>query len=432
MSVSAVTWPLADQPSQKARVILASQGKRLWTAMCQVKSFDGMFELTCSDSTTIENLRHQGRVSFTVVDSGDQRPVQGNGIAHISAADDGRANIRLEPYRVSNGEETYEVRISGWHKVQDNETLDTSRFSFWYQAFRAVTLPLSALPVLVGSGAAFAQGQINVLLMVLALAGTVLAHFGANAVADYFDFKNGVDLSRALSSHLGALARERVEPEKILLAAFVCFLVTVLIGLILVMLVGWPLLLFGLAGVLGCFFYTGRPFSYKYRGLGELFLGVLLGPVTVMGSYYVQTTSWNWAVFLVSIGLGMLVSSVSLANNLRDLPDDRAAEIRTLPMSLGISGTKKLYYVLSVGPYVFIAAAIALEFSFWPLALVLLSLPQAIRTIRDLLKTSDDEENIRQQSLKTPYPLNSIRLHARFGLLTIAGIAIAGVIHVFV
>jgi 1,4-dihydroxy-2-naphthoate octaprenyltransferase len=159
----------------------------------------------------------------------------------------------------------------------------------------------------VGAATAFVYGRFDWLYLVLALIGTVLAHAGANATADYFDFKKGVDLSRALSSHLGALAREKVEPEMILLAAFACFLITALVGLVLVYLVGWPLLLFGLAGLLGAFFYTGRPVSYKYRAMGELMLGILMGPVIVMGSYFLHTQSWNWTVFLISISLARLV-----------------------------------------------------------------------------------------------------------------------------
>ncbi len=72
-----------------------------------------------------------------------------------------------------------------------------------------------------------------------------------------------------------------------------CFLITAVVGLVLVQVVGWGLLWFGLSGLLGAFFYTGRPISYKYRSLGELMLGILCGPVIVMGAYYVGTRSWD-------------------------------------------------------------------------------------------------------------------------------------------
>jgi 1,4-dihydroxy-2-naphthoate octaprenyltransferase len=219
-----------------------------------------------------------------------------------------------------------------------------------------------------------------------------------------------------------------VEPELILIASFVCFLVTAVAGPVLLQMVGLGLLWFGLAGLLGAFFYTGRPVSYKYRSLGELMLGILCGPVIVMGSYYTQTLGWDWGVFLISVSIGMIISSISLVNNLRDMPDDRAAGIRTLPMSLGVRNTKGIYYLLTWGPYVVAASALLFHREFWPIAGVLLSLPRAARATRALRTAGDDIHDVRRNALKNPYPLNSIRLHARFGELIIVGLAIAGVI----
>ncbi len=354
--------------------------------------------------------------------------MQGSAMARI--VDSGSA-LLLEPYRLFDGTDTFELKLNGWTKVGEAPPTDIRKFAFWYQAFRLVTIPLSALPVLAGGAAAFALGQSNWLLLALALIGAVSAHAGANALADYFDFKNGVDLAKALSSHLGALAEERVEPELILIAAFVCFLVTAIVGVVLVQMVGWGLLWFGLAGLLGAFFYTGRPISYKYRSLGELMLGLLCGPVIVMGTFYVVTLSWDWGVFLLSVSLGMIISSISLVNNLRDMPDDRAAGIRTLPMSIGVRGTKRLYYSLTWGPYAVAAASLAFHPAFWPIVAVLLSLPRAVKAVRSLSSTGDDIDDIRRTALQNPYPLNSIRLHARFGELLVVGLLIAGIIRLF-
>jgi 1,4-dihydroxy-2-naphthoate polyprenyltransferase len=421
-------WPLPYVPANNDRVVLASQGIRLWTAECRVGLFNGNLKLACLDRMTLENLRRQQRVAFTIFISDLVHSIQGSGIVrNTENTNNGNQLIEIEPYRLSLGsEQTYELKLSGWTTVSAGTPPDFSRLSFWYQAFRAVTLPMSVLPVMVGAAAAWFYGQFNWLLLFLALIGTILAHAGANAVADYFDFKKGVDSSRALSSHLGALAREMVEPETILLAAFACFLITALIGLVLVYLVGWPLLLFGIAGIMGAFFYTGRPVSYKYRGMGELTLGILMGPVIVMGSYYLHTQGWNWVVFLISIALAMLVTSVSLANNLRDLPDDKLAGILTLPMILGITGTKYLYYFLTVSPYLLIIGGIAFSHQLWPIVLVFISVPQAVKTIRALTSTGNDVNDIRQKSQLTPYPLYSIRLYTRFTILIIVGSIIAG------
>ena len=425
-----LSWPLAAAPAADMRIILASQGVRLWTAECRIASFNGSFKIVCADAATVENLARQPRIAFTIPANQSGHPIQGSGLARLGepAGSEGRTII-IEPYRVSTGPaETYELQMAGWVPAESAAPPNPARLAFWYQAFRAVTLPMSALPVLVAGACAYVAGRFDWIYLVLSLVGTILAHAGANAAADYFDFKRGVDLPRALSSHVGALARERVEPELVFLAALGCFLGTAIIGLILVYLAGWQVLLFGLAGLLGAFFYTGRPLSYKYRALGELTLGILMGPVIVMGAYFLYTHGWDWSVFLISIALALLVSSVSLANNLRDLPDDREAGIRTLPMTLGVVRTKALYYILSGGPYLLAAGTAVLTHAFWPVLLVVISLPFAVKTIQALYRTRNDLEDIRRNSLKTPFPLNSIRLYTRFASLTVVGLVIAGLV----
>ncbi len=124
----------------------------------------------------------------------------------------------------------------------------------------------------------------------------------------------------------------------------------------------------------------------------------------------------------------MIISSISLANNLRDMPDDRAAGIRTLPMSLGVRGTKNLYYLLTWGSYLVAGASMMVHPDFWPILVIMLSIPWAARAFRELRAASDDISDIRDRSLRSPYPLNSIRLHARFGELAVAGLVIAGII----
>ena len=419
----AASWPLAFMPTPGARIVLASQGPRIWTTDCSLESVGDTFVLSGADTTTLRNLERQHRVAFTIV--GDKGTVRGSGMARPN---DSGSEVLLEPYRLADSENTFELKLNGWTKVAETPAPNIGTLRFWYQAFRMVTIPLSALPVLVGGAAAFAVGEFNVLLLALALIGAVSAHAGANAAADYFDFRNGVDLSKALSSHLGALAQERVEPELILIAAFACFLITAIVGIVLLQVVGWNLLWFGLAGLLGAFFYTGRPISYKYRSLGELMLGILCGPVIVMGAYFVETRGWDWGVFLLSVSLGMIISSISLVNNLRDMPDDRAAGIRTLPMSLGVRGTKLLYYFLSWGPYLIAGVSILFHPNFWPMVVALVSLPKATKAIQALRTTSNDIADIRQKALRNPYPLNSIRLHARFGELLVVGLVIAGVV----
>ena len=427
-------WPDKDiwGPGDRGELVLASQGMRLWTVPCQYRVDGEALVISGVDETTIENLRRQRRVAFSVVNFNRSQTVQGSGLVHLPKGSNGsEMTMRLEPYRLvvgnrrSSSAHSYERRIHGWIPMTEQPTSSEGTFAFWYAVFRAVTLPLSVFSVVLAGAMALVNGRFDAPLFLLCAIGAALAHAGANAVSDYFDLKNGVDLPWALSSHLGALASERTDPDLVRSAALACFVGVALVGVVLVTIVGWPVVLFGLAGLAGGYFYTGGPVNYKYRAMGELWLGLLMGPMTAMGTYYVLSRGWDWSVFFLSFGLGLLISSVSLVNNLRDLPDDRAAMIRTLPMKLGIVGTKNLYYLLIGGSYLAALAAIGFDLRMWPVLAVFGSLPQARRAIAALRSTGNSEQDIRQRARQNPYPLNSIKLHMRFGTLAVVGVGIA-------
>lgn len=54
------------------------------------------------------------------------------------------------------------------------------------------------------------------------------------------------------------------------------------------MTVGWPILLVGLGSVLAGWFYTAKPFALGYSRLGETEVFFFMGPVMVLGSFYVK------------------------------------------------------------------------------------------------------------------------------------------------
>ena len=218
------------------------------------------------------------------------------------------------------------------------------------------------------------------------LLGGVSAHAGINLISDFNDFRKGVDTTDALSTHPGALVYELVRPESILAAAMLMFLVASQAGAFLLVRAGPAVIVFEGVGFLGGYFYTGGFLAYKYRGLGELFIALLMGPLMVLGAYVVQTGRMDALPVLLSLALGSLVASVTLANNLRDVHDDRTAGISTLPMRIGVRSAKRLYYAMLAVPYAIVAGVVVLRLAHWPMLLVLLSLPSAAKAIRKILR----------------------------------------------
>jgi 1,4-dihydroxy-2-naphthoate octaprenyltransferase len=246
-----------------------------------------------------------------------------------------------------------------------------------------------------------------------------------NFLSDYNDYEKGFDTPGALSSHTGVLTRELAAPRVILKAAVVCFCVTVLSGIYLIYASGWPVLIFGAIGVLGGASYTAGPLAVKYRGMGELLTSFLMGPLMVMGAYFVQTERLHIYPLLVSLCLGLLVGSVTLANNIRDMVDDKKNGFVTLPIRIGLISARRIYYCLLAAPYIVAAGLAALQPRFLPVLIVFITMPFAVKCINDIKNGGVNSAEIRRSAVKTPYPLNSIRLYTMFSLAMLAGLGLS-------
>jgi 1,4-dihydroxy-2-naphthoate octaprenyltransferase len=218
-------------------------------------------------------------------------------------------------------------------------------------------------------------------LFVLALAGSVAIHAGTNLVNDYFDHVKGTDTADALGPS-GVIQRGVLSARAVLAAGIGAFATGASIGLVITAMTGWPVLALGLASVLAGYFYTASPFSLAYRGLGEVVVFVFMGPVIVMGAYYVQLESWAWAPFLASLPVGLLVAAILHANNVRDIESDRRNNKWTLAALAGRPLADYEYVGLTLGGYAVVVAVTIAGAAPWPVLMTLLSLPIAVRVAR--------------------------------------------------
>jgi 1,4-dihydroxy-2-naphthoate octaprenyltransferase len=170
--------------------------------------------------------------------------------------------------------------------------------------------------------------------------------------------------------------------------------------------------------VLAGWFYTAGPFAFAYTGLGEIVVFIFMGPVMVLGSYFVLMQRVPAHVLWISAPVGLLVAAILHANNMRDLEGDLAKGKRTLANLLGRRASKVEYYFLVGGSYVLLVALVLFGVAPWYTLLALLTLPSAI----DLLRTAAIYE--------TPQRLNKVlrdtaKLHERFGWAMILGMVAA-------
>jgi 1,4-dihydroxy-2-naphthoate octaprenyltransferase len=209
---------------------------------------------------------------------------------------------------------------------------------------RPATLTASAAPVLVGTGAAWADGRFSLWPAIAALIGASLLQIGANFANDVFDFERGADTHDRLGPQR-ATQQGWISAEQMKRAMWLTFAGALLTGIYLTAVAGWPVMALGLASIAAAYLYTGGPRPYGYLGLGDLAVFVFFGFGAVAGTYYVQAHSVSTLAWLAAIPIGALATAILVVNNLRDIETDARAGKHTLAVRLG-DGTTRSYYLL--------------------------------------------------------------------------------------
>ncbi|WP_139415381.1 1,4-dihydroxy-2-naphthoate polyprenyltransferase [Agromyces laixinhei] len=247
----------------------------------------------------------------------------------------------------------------------------------WLAGARLRTLPLAIAPVALGTGAgvvAIPDGAWHPGRALLALVVALALQIGVNFANDYSDGVRGTDDHRVGPARLTGSGAAK--PRQVLAAALSFFALAAIAGLALTVVTGqWWLLAVGAVAIVAAWFYTGGKRPYGYYGLGELFVFVFFGLVATAGSAFVQALTVNFEAWLGGAGVGLIACAVLMANNLRDVVQDRAAGKRTLAVLVGPVAGRILFSVFMLVPFV-IAAFFAL---FYPPAwLVMFALLAAL------------------------------------------------------
>ncbi len=288
-----------------------------------------------------------------------------------------------------------------------------TRLQAWYSATRPRVFTASYVPMGVAAAVAVQEGVFGIVPFVLALIGTMLLQTGANLVNEYYDYKRGADALKVAGQGM-TIKNQVLSPREVALGAAASIMGGALIGLYLLSQSGPALWWIGIGGVLVAITYTAGPFPLAYNGLGELAAGIFMGPMIVLGAYYVMAPVLRWDLVAVSLPVALMVAAILHANNLRDMDADRAANKRTLALMLGRQGARVEYVILVGGAYVSLAGLVLVGLIPPGALLALLTLPESLRLIR-VFNTETDP------AMLHPAQGQTAKLHGRFGLLMVAG-----------
>ncbi|RZS93909.1 1,4-dihydroxy-2-naphthoate octaprenyltransferase [Aquimarina brevivitae] len=247
-----------------------------------------------------------------------------------------------------------------------------SKFKAWIAAARLRTLPLSVSGIIVGSSlynnpVVYPYLKLEDLvfnlsarvpfykttLFWLAILTTLGLQILSNFANDYGDGVKGTDNEdrvgpmRAIQS--GALT-DRAMKRGIIITA----VLTLVVAIVLIYTAfgkdnfGYSLLFFvlGIASIIAAIKYTVGNSAYGYRGLGDVFVFIFFGLVSVVGCFFLYTKQLSALVFLPAVSIGLLSTAVLNLNNMRDYHSDKKAAKNTLVVKLGLAKAK--IYHLSI------------------------------------------------------------------------------------
>jgi 1,4-dihydroxy-2-naphthoate octaprenyltransferase len=305
-----------------------------------------------------------------------------------------------------------------------------SAVSIWIHAARPRTLPAAVAGVAVGIGAGLASGaplrpDTALGCVVVALLLQVLANF-AN---DLSDFRRGADTPDR-QGPVRVAAAGLVTERQLEIAIALTIVLAGVVGLYLVWVGGAALLALGVLAVIAALAYTGGPFPYGYRALGEVFVFLFFGLVAVAGTAYLQALRLDGLFLVAAVPPGALITAILVVNNLRDIPTDTAAGKRTLAVVLGRRRTQAEYGAL-LGVAYFVPALLFLAFlgGWTPSGRAAPLTPFVVLPLVTLPMTSVLLAKVR--SFEEPRELNVVlagtaRLSLAFGLLFGLGLALSG------
>lgn len=266
--------------------------------------------------------------------------------------------------------------------------------SWWHNA-RPTALMQSLMPALLAVVLALGHGGFSWPLAILAVFGVMMAHLGLNLCDDYFDYYENSAQSRQELKRQGIRARHVKYPyltdgsaslKDLRIAIVVYFLWALVAGVI----IWWHrsnilLYIFLLTLLMGVF-YSAPPLKLSYRGLGELVIGIIFGPLLMTGVYVSACGRFDESILYMSVPVGMLVMNILFTHSYIDQAADAASDKMTFARLLkSDKANLAASFLLNLMPFVIVMVGVFGGQLHWLYLLVLLALPRAIWLFRSLL-----------------------------------------------
>ena len=224
---------------------------------------------------------------------------------------------------------------------------------------------------------------------ILIFLAVVSAQIIANLWNELKDFKSGLDAGQKIGN-AGSLTRGAVTPKLISTMIKVLMIVPIIIGLYLSATITWWYIPAGIICILISFLYSGGPKPISRTPFGEISSGIAMGFAIVLITGYAWTRELSLAFLIPALPATLLVGSIMLTNNIRDIRNDENHGRRTLPIVLGRDRAISLMSITYIFNFFWIGAWIYLKVLPIPALLALLAIIPAFKTIKTFYTYVDE------------------------------------------
>lgn len=275
----------------------------------------------------------------------------------------------------------------------------------WIHAARLRTLPLSVSGIILGSLIALSEGKWNWWIFILAFLTTLFLQILSNYANDYGDGIKGTDTHRVGERRI--VASGEVTPQQMKNAVIIFSVLSALTALLLIYIsfrenfIYAALFVFlTFACVWAAIKYTVGKKAYGYAAMGDIFVFIFFGIISVWGSYTLyEHENFNTMILLPAAAIGLLSSAVLNLNNMRDMESDKKSKKLTIPLIIGFQKSKIYQTVLIVLPFILVSVYLRLtEKNEWHHLLYLLLMIPAFLFLRTLFATN--EQRLLDKELK--------------------------------
>lgn len=224
---------------------------------------------------------------------------------------------------------------------------------------------------------------------ILIFLAVVSAQIIANLWNELKDFKSGLDAGQKIGN-AGSLTRGAITPKLISTMIKVLMIVPIIIGLYLSATITWWYIPAGIICILISFLYSGGPKPISRTPFGEISSGIAMGFAIVLITGYAWTRELSLAFLIPAIPATLLVGSIMLTNNIRDIRNDEKHGRRTLPIVLGRDRAISLMSITYIFNFIWIGAWIYLKVLPIPALLALIAIIPAFKTIKTFYTQVDE------------------------------------------